>query len=284
MSGELTPEVAASPDSILSMLPDELKSEKSLAKFKDVAALAKSYLHAEKTVGSSIRIPAEDADTSIKQEFLKKLTSVKGVVKLPETDEERTAFKKAIGVPDSINEYKFNLPEELHKAANEKTTALLTELHAAGVSNSVAEPIIKKHLEELIESQKSESAKVEETKKQLETLFGKDLEIKLNQANSVTEILNNKLPGFKEFVQSQQAKSPAVTLMLTELAKNMREPTSITGQNIGAFGTNKHDAELQLQAINGAGADHPRWNNRHPGHKDAVNKYMQLQSILAGIE
>ena len=44
-----------------SSLPEDLREEASLADIKDVGSLAKSYVNAQRMLGSSIRIPGQDA-------------------------------------------------------------------------------------------------------------------------------------------------------------------------------------------------------------------------------
>lgn len=48
------------PDEIASQIPEELRSDPSLANFNDVGGLAKSFLETKKMVGSSIRLPGKD--------------------------------------------------------------------------------------------------------------------------------------------------------------------------------------------------------------------------------
>ena len=42
-------------------LPEDLRDNDTLSKFKDVGALGNSYLELQKMVGSRIKLPAEDA-------------------------------------------------------------------------------------------------------------------------------------------------------------------------------------------------------------------------------
>jgi transposase len=64
-------------------LPPELKLDKTLADFKDVGSLAKSYVETKKHVGDAVRVPKADAKP-----------------------EEIAAFYKRLGRPESAAEYK----------------------------------------------------------------------------------------------------------------------------------------------------------------------------------
>lgn len=69
-------------------LPDDLRSEKALADFKDVGSLAKSYVETKRMVGDAVRVPGKDAKP-----------------------EEVTAFHRKLGVPESPDKYDVKLPE-----------------------------------------------------------------------------------------------------------------------------------------------------------------------------
>jgi len=56
-----TPDATTSGNGWIASLPTELQSEKSLQSFKDLPALAKSYVEAQKMIGGSIRLPKPDA-------------------------------------------------------------------------------------------------------------------------------------------------------------------------------------------------------------------------------
>jgi hypothetical protein len=71
-------------------LPPELQAHKSLEKFKDPGALARSYLQMESYQGRSVAIPGPEAKP-----------------------EERTAFYQKLGVPDAPDKYEVAAPEGL---------------------------------------------------------------------------------------------------------------------------------------------------------------------------
>src|SRR5687767_2499597 len=90
-------------------LPDGLKSEKSLQKFKDEGALAQSYLELEKRMGGSLKIPGKDAKP-----------------------EEIAAYREKIGVPKSAAEYDLSsLGKEITLDAGQKD-AVLGAFHKMG--------------------------------------------------------------------------------------------------------------------------------------------------------
>ena len=68
-------------------LPDDIKAEASLASIKDVPSLAKSYVNAQKMIGAKrFTVPGEKS-----------------------TPEEWGEFRKAIGVPESVDGYQIEM-------------------------------------------------------------------------------------------------------------------------------------------------------------------------------
>jgi hypothetical protein len=97
-------------------LPEDLRANPSITKFKDMGSLAKSYVEAQGLLGSSIRPPGADATPEAKAEFRKKLMEkVPELVYAPEGDEEtEKALYARLGKPEKPDEYK--LPPEAEVA------------------------------------------------------------------------------------------------------------------------------------------------------------------------
>ena len=105
----------------LETLPEDIRGEASLSSFQDAGSLAKSYVNAQRMLGSRVAIPGEGA-----------------------TDEERNGFYNRLGRPEAADGY--SLPNdvqlrdgmewdpELVKAANGEFHKLgLTQAQAQGV-------------------------------------------------------------------------------------------------------------------------------------------------------
>lgn len=85
-----------------------------------------------------------------------------GMVRVPGPDakpEDIAAFHKALGVPDSENDYTFKLPEGVtdKDLDAEKITAWKKELREAGATKAQAERLISKYLESELIEKKSQS-------------------------------------------------------------------------------------------------------------------------------
>lgn len=98
-------------------LPEDLRAEKSLESFKDVGALAKSYVETKKMVGDALKVPAADAKP-----------------------EERAAFYTKLGRPETADKYTVKaptFPEELGLTWDgEAQSQFLASMHEAGLTNA----------------------------------------------------------------------------------------------------------------------------------------------------
>jgi len=122
---EATPPAAAAPAPVASVfdgLPVEIKGAPSLAKFKGLEDLAKSYLELETKIGAKgLIVPGKDAP-----------------------QHELDAFHAALGRPEKADGYaasKFTPPEGLPWNA-ELLPALLPEMHKLGISDAQASGLV----------------------------------------------------------------------------------------------------------------------------------------------
>ena len=93
-------------------LPEQLRDAPFLGKASSPEDAVAKLAHAAKLVGTSIRIPGEDATDDDRAAFYNKLAEVPGVAKLPLSDDEDglAAILAKLGAPDTPDGYK---PPEL---------------------------------------------------------------------------------------------------------------------------------------------------------------------------
>jgi hypothetical protein len=109
------PEASPSPD-WRSALPEDLKSSKSLERYKDVPALAKAYLEVEKKIGTPMARPGADAKP-----------------------EDVARWREANGVPAAPDAYEF--PEGADPKAIE---AFRSEFHKLGIPADAAKTLAER--------------------------------------------------------------------------------------------------------------------------------------------
>lgn len=128
-----------------SALPETIRNDPSLASFKDVGALAQSFIETKSLVGKSIRPPGPDAAPEAKKEFVNRLLQIEpALVYAPEGDEEAvTRMWKRLGRPEKPDEYE--LPEIAKEAGLDvndlrslAVTGGLTKKQFAGLAELMA--------------------------------------------------------------------------------------------------------------------------------------------------
>lgn len=118
-------------------LPDDLKTDPNVAKFKTPADLAKGYVEASKLIGSSIRPPGPEAAPEVRKEYLKKVLET--APELVVADDEDALYKR-LGRPEKPEDY--TVDESVAKAIDiEAARALAKE---AGLTKKQFEAIAKK--------------------------------------------------------------------------------------------------------------------------------------------
>jgi hypothetical protein len=146
-------------------LPDDLRSEKTLEKFKShdgVEKLATSFINLEKRLGSSILIPGNNATT-----------------------EEVNEYRRKLGVPESADKYTFKYKEHEAVKVDENADKAFKELALKiGLNPKQAQDLIDFDCDRFIASheagKKSYENAIEEAKKE----FGAEYETVLNKANN----------------------------------------------------------------------------------------------------
>jgi hypothetical protein len=175
-------------DNFLSSLSEDLRGEQSLKDFKDVNGLAKSYVNANKMLGSRIAIPGENS-----------------------TPEELNGFYAKLGRPESHDKYSVD-PEDKSELTNKfRETAF-----KAGLSDKQAKEIYGMFSEEAKNIQKAN----EENNKNLEAQFNKEFGANLESVkNNVSKILSEYSP--ENALEILDKTTPEVQMTLIKIFDNM---------------------------------------------------------------
>jgi hypothetical protein len=106
----------ATPADWRTALPEGIRADPSLASFKDVGALAQSFIETKSLVGKSIRPPGPDAKPETKKEFVDRLLQIEpALVYAPDGDPEAVnRMWKRLGKPEKPDEYE--IPEQAKEA------------------------------------------------------------------------------------------------------------------------------------------------------------------------
>lgn len=270
-----SPEPAPSPtpsrvvmdaDNWREFIPEDHRAEKSLESIKSFPDMVKGYVHAQKAIGGSIRLPKPDAPP-----------------------EERKAFVDDIynklGRPTSPTEYKIQVPE-VFAGANGKPGVFSEDVHNSfkglahqiGLNTEQAQALVNWQAEQFSQSLKTADTEYNTAVADLKARWGPN-----NTKN--TEIANR---AFKTIATPKQAaiadalgllNQPEMVEMFYNVGNILAEHNVIPGAVEGA--TTKEEAKAKLDAIM-ADPKHPYRNPRDVGHATAQKQVSDLFRIIHG--
>jgi hypothetical protein len=246
-------------------LPDDLKAEKSLESFKDIGGLAKSYVEAQKMIGGSVRIPKADAKP-----------------------EEWDAFYKKAGRPDKPEEYEVSKPPNMPEGMNLDENLIkwfLPTAHAAGLSKAQVAGLMEKWNERAFsqahEQQKSMAQEITKLKEEWGPNFNGRVELGLR---GIERLLKpEEASKFKELMDTTGLGNNPLMLKYAHLVgKMLKEDGYIMGD--GSGGAAGLDAvKGKIKAIN-EDPKHAYWDEKHQGHKSAVDEMSKLMREKVALE
>ncbi len=229
-------------------LPGELRQVQSLSKFKDVAALARSYLEAEKALSSKVTLPREES-----------------------SDEEWQKFYHRLGLPEDKRYTISRLPED------EQQLQLYEEmLYNAGVSKRQGQRLLEsmgKLSQEMRQKQQAELEKERQSNLEwLQKRYGDEFEGSI----SLLQAALSKF-GSKELAQlvEDSGYSPALVDLLVKVGQTLKSDALISGELAGKTGSKNALAEIKRLEDDGEFMVKLRSKN-HPAHAEAVRQLEEL--------
>ena len=243
-------------------LSDEIRADKSLENINDIESLAKSYVHAQKLVGSDkIPVPNKHA-----------------------TEKDWDAVYEKLGRPKTAEEYKFNSPED-QKVDEAALKNFSTQAHKLGLLPGQAEGMVKFYNEmignELAQADSLASSQREKAITELKTEWGPAYDQKLQQANNVVSSVFPQ--GFMNTNLADGTKlgdHPAVIKAFADLAGKMGEDNIVQASGPTMMTPRQIDKEIaSLQAPGSA-----YWDKNHPNHQIAVEEVQALFEQKHGAE
>ena len=236
-------------------LSEEVRSDKSLENIKDIEGLAKSYVHAQKMVGSDkIPVPNKYA-----------------------TDKDWDAVYEKLGRPKSADGYKYDLPQD--KQVDEASLKeFSSQAHKLGLLPSQAQGMVKFYNEMTAKSIQDADSKAlaarETSTKELKQEWGQAFDQKINQAATLaksvgaTELFDTNLAD-----GTKLGDHPVMIKAFAELAGKMGEDT-ITQASGPAYLT-PNQIEKQIGELTQPGSAY--WDKNHMNHQAAVQEVLALR-------
>jgi len=254
-----TPTTPTTPETVSTdwkaSLSDEIRSDKSLENIKDIEGLAKSYVHAQKLVGSDkIPVPNKFA-----------------------TEKDWDEVYQKLGRPATPGDYKYELPED-KKIDEAALKNFSDQAHKLGLLPGQANGMVKFYNEmtssALQEADTKATAAREASSTELKKEWGQAFEQKISQASSLaksvgaTELFNaNMADGTK------LGDHPVMIKAFAELANKMGEDSIV--QASGPMYQTPAQIDKQIGELTMPGSAY--WVKNHPNHKVAVDEVLALR-------
>jgi len=223
-------------------------------------------------MGSSIRIPSEEAGEDTRKEFYDKLMQVSGVTRIPAQDDTDgwSSFYNSVGRPPTAAEYTFDGSEE-DKAF----------YHGLGLSEAQAARIVEQN--ENIKKGEATTRKGE-IKVDYDNLMAEWGEGATRKLSGIKHVLKKfddsgtlgaalEDPSFQYAPQLLRALGNIGDMFLEKAP-----PGSMPG---GGWGITPQEARERANEML-HNADSPRNNPAHPNHQTAQAEYMRLRRIATG--
>lgn len=236
-------------------LSDDVKADKSLENIKDINALAKSYIHAQKMVGSDkIPVPNKYA-----------------------TEDDWNAVYEKLGRPKTADGYKFDLPQD--KQVDEVSLKeFSSQAHKLGLLPNQAQGMVKFYNEITAKSLQDADSKAltarETSTKELKQEWGQAFDQKVSQAATLaksvgaTELLDTNLAD-----GTKLGDHPVMIKAFAELANKMGEDSIV--QASGPTYLTPNQIEKQIGEL--TQTDSAYWDKHHPNHQAAVSEVLALR-------
>ena len=259
---EVSEEIAPSETDWRAGLPEDLQQDASLQHIGSVEAMAKSYVNAQKMVGSDkVAIPGNWA-----------------------TDEDWEQVYTKLGRPTDPSEYELELGEN----ANEDFTDWFRQAaHGAGLSPRQAQKLASQY-EEFTGGIKTQTeASLEQHRSEVETElrkeYGKDFEDKMQTANDLVKEFD--APDLTEIVLQDGTllgDNPDLVRFMVRMSDYISSEISEDGLAGRDSRPGVNDQDLQDQISTLTAKNSPYWEKHHPDHGRIVNQVLSLREQMNG--
>lgn len=242
------------------VLPEDMRSNPSLAGFKSLPDLAKSLVNTKRMVGADkarfLFAPNENS-----------------------SPEERADFYSKLGRPESPDKYAVEMPKNLPQGmgVNEQMKEHFAKIaHESGLSNDQFKAMFDGYnqfqMQSFEQSQEQQVAKFEDGVKELQKEWRGDYDSNLKIANRAVQEF-----GLKDFLDQKGLSND------TEMVKVMHKIGSMLLESKGPEASNSSgasgSAQQQIDAIR-ADSKHPLHHRDMPGHDQAVALMQRLYEKL----
>lgn len=250
-------------------LPQELRSEPSLASFKDIGSLAKSHVEAQKLIGAArVAIPGEKA-----------------------TDAEWDAFYNKIGRPETIDKYEtVELKDEkgnvLYKPDDNERAELMKHFHKIGLTARQAKAMQEYSLKYFHQHQSKTAAEKEQASAAaingLKQEWGDKFDVNVDTAKSVIKKFGgdkaDEILGYLN--ESGLGNNVPLIKLFAAIGGSVMEDTTRRGIDHGLPINDVSRAKNEIDTLMADDEFQKALGTaNHPGHQAAVDRWFNLHKV-----
>ncbi|MCP4651980.1 MAG: hypothetical protein GY858_01155 [Candidatus Omnitrophica bacterium] len=235
---------------------EDLKSNESLAKFKNVESLAGSYLEMEKSFNKRVAVPGEEASEEVKERFYNRLG--------------RPSDKKYV-------------VDERKKEDEEIIRGFEEVFYNSGLSKKQGEAVLKKMYEQEEKHRTEYEAELkkigEDNRKSLKESYGKDFDSNIRKAESALKKYGNK--DLENLLKEAQY-NPIIVDFLVKVGKSEAAPL-ITSKNSQDIPLERESALKEIIKLESDDSFMLNYRNKNrAGHKEANERMRTLMEAIHG--
>lgn len=237
-----------------------IATDKSLSAIKDVASLAKSYIHAQKMVGrDKVIVPDKNA-----------------------TADDWKNFYHRVGMPQSQDEYKVAFNADKSNLDSE----FVSEIQKVAFENNLlphqTEALLNFYDKKMAEEVAAETGIVAKTKEatisELKKEWGNKFEYNVTKAVEVLDMFGKDLNMRTYVNETGLGNDPKFIKFLVGISNSLKEDT-FSPEFVASATKSKADAQDEIGSIMG-NKDHPYFNPSHPNHAKAVSDVNKLYETV----
>ena len=263
-------------------LPEELRDAPYIGKAESASDAMQKLVHAAKLVGTSIRIPGEDASEEDRAAFMAKLADVPGVAQLPLSDDSDglNALLGKLGKPEDVAGYK--LPEI---ADFEWDTKLSDDLRAYALEAGLTDRQFSTFAKKIAEQEQSASQDADQSLADARASLRQDWGETLEERESLIRGWMDKSEAPASLKELLNDRNLPVDTMnwLYNTAKQFKgeiNPVSQDGSSPAPMHT-QAEARDRMQKILG---DLMQMRETDPRYRDLQQQLVQMQKVASGPE
>jgi len=273
-SSEPSSQASTSTSEASSWLPAEYAENAAFKDFKSIEGLAKSYDHLNRERGRSVRIPGEDAGKEDLDKFYAHLTSVKGVMRKPDVDNQdaMNQFYNSLGRPAEPSGYEIDLGEDNALLDATALDNFKKVGHELGLTTNQLKKVVEFDIQRVRQQKEADVNSATDAISVLQKRWGNEYNNRIAGAKAAFRTYQEQFPeGFSE-LERVAKNNPALVAILSDIGRTMSEKGFINAPHAYG-GDTPEEAKIKIEEIR-SNKDHPY----HKGDLDAktkMNRYYQ---------